>query len=53
VWIVFFEWFGPLVLHQGVYDPVDDWCIAGGGLVAWAIWQSRRHVPKRVMKSAV
>ena len=40
VWIVFFEWFGPLVLHHGVADPIDSWCIAGGGLVAWAIWTS-------------
>jgi len=40
VWMVFFEWFGPVILHRGVYDPIDDWCIAGGGLAAWAIWQN-------------
>jgi hypothetical protein len=39
VWMVFFEWFGPVILHHGVYDPIDDWCIAAGGLIAWAIWQ--------------
>jgi hypothetical protein len=39
VWIVFFEWFGPLILHVGVYDPMDDWSIAGGAVVAWALWQ--------------
>ena len=38
VWIIFFEWFGPLVLHQGVADPIDSWCMTGGGLVAWAVW---------------
>ena len=42
VWIVFFKCFGPVVLHRGVADPMDDWCIAGGGLVAWALWQSDR-----------
>jgi hypothetical protein len=41
VWIVFFKGFGPAVLHRGVNDPVDAWCIAGGGLVAWIIWQAR------------
>jgi hypothetical protein len=49
VWLVFFKWFGPVILHQGAYDPVDDWCIAGGGLVAWALWQwgrlTRLHQP--------
>jgi hypothetical protein len=39
VWNIFFEWFGPTVLHQGVSDPIDEWCLAGGGLAAWAIWQ--------------
>ena len=39
VWMVFFKWFGPLKMHHGVYDPIDDWCIAGGGFVAWLIWQ--------------
>ena len=26
-------------LHVGGYDPIDDWCIAGGGLAAWVLWQ--------------
>ncbi len=39
VWAVFFKWFGPLVLLRGVADPIDDWCIAGGGLAAWLLWQ--------------
>ncbi len=39
VWVIFFEWFGPIVLGRGVYDPVDAGCLAAGGLVAWALWQ--------------
>ena len=39
LWIVFFEWFGPLTLRHGVFDPIDNWCLAGGGLAAWALWQ--------------
>jgi hypothetical protein len=38
VWIVFFEWYGPKVLHHGAGDPIDSWCIAGGGFVAWLAW---------------
>lgn len=38
VWIVFFEWYGPLALRHGVADPVDSWCMAIGGVVAWIIW---------------
>ena len=38
VWIVFFEWFGPVILRHGTYDPIDDWCLAGGGIAAWALW---------------
>jgi len=39
VWMVFFEWFGPAVLRHGIYDPLDDWAIAIGGLIAWMLWQ--------------
>jgi hypothetical protein len=39
VWMVFFKGFGPVILHHGVADPIDDWCIAGGGLLAWALWR--------------
>jgi hypothetical protein len=39
VWIVFFKWFGPFVLHRGVADTIDDWCYLGGGVIAWLIWQ--------------
>jgi hypothetical protein len=39
VWIVFFKSFGPSVLHQGVPDPIDSWCIGIGGLVAWFVWR--------------
>jgi len=39
VWIVFFKWFGPVVMHHGVADPIDSWCFAGGGLVAWVVWR--------------
>ena len=46
VWMIFFEWFGPLYLHKGVADPIDAWCIAGGGLASWLIWQSYVHVRK-------
>ena len=45
VWMIFFEWFGPRVLHHGVADPVDAWCIAGGGLISWTIWQGERFMP--------
>ena len=56
VWIVFFKWFGPVVLHHAVYDPIDDWCLAGGGLIAWLLWQRdrllrwlmRAHQPKTI-----
>jgi hypothetical protein len=53
VWDVFFEWFGPLVLHRGVADPFDAWCIAGGGLVAWALWRGGRTARRVVSKSPV
>lgn len=39
VWDVFFKWYGPVVMHVGVYDPLDIWCITGGGFVAWMLWQ--------------
>lgn len=39
VWIPFFKWFGPAVLHRGVADFTDVWCFIGGGVVAWLIWQ--------------
>jgi hypothetical protein len=47
VWIVFFKWFGPVILHQGMSDPIDDGCIAGGGFLAWMLWQfsGRRQAP--------
>jgi hypothetical protein len=38
VWSIFFKWFGPRVLHQGVADLVDIGCFAGGGVVAWLLW---------------
>jgi hypothetical protein len=41
VWMVFFEWFGPKVLHHGVADPLDDLSITGGGVVAWVLWSLR------------
>ena len=40
MWDVFFEWFGPHYLHHGAGDPLDNLSIAGGGLVAWMIWQA-------------
>ena len=39
VWCLFFKWFGPFYLHRGVGDPIDAWCITGGGLVAWVLWK--------------
>jgi hypothetical protein len=39
VWSLFFKWFGPVVLHRSVADPVDVACYAGGGLAAWVIWR--------------
>jgi hypothetical protein len=41
VWSLFFKWFGPVVLHRSVADPVDVACYAGGGVVAWLLW----HLP--------
>ncbi len=38
VWSVFFKWFGPVVLHRSVVDPVDVACYAGGGVMAWLLW---------------
>jgi hypothetical protein len=46
VWSIFFKWFGPVVLHQSVTDPVDVACYAAGGIVAWLLW----HVPIRALK---
>ena len=39
VWCLFFKWFGPTVLHHGSRDPWDLLCYAGGGIVAWVLWQ--------------
>jgi hypothetical protein len=47
VWMVFFEWFGPKVLHRGVADPIDDWSIAGGGVMACLLWQ---YGPRLLMR---
>ena len=41
VWIFFFKWFGPVILLKGAEDPVDAWCMAFGGIFAWAIWHVR------------
>jgi hypothetical protein len=38
VWSIFFKWFGPVVLHRSVADPVDVACYAGGGVAAWLVW---------------
>jgi hypothetical protein len=43
VWSLFFKWFGPVVLHRSVMDPVDVACYAAGGIVAWLLW----HLPAR------
>ena len=42
VWMVFFEWFGPVILRHGTYDPLDNACIAAGGFVAWLLWRALR-----------
>jgi hypothetical protein len=52
VWIVFFKWFAPGVLHHSVADPIDAWCIAGGGFVAWTLWQGRGLAHKTSATSA-
>ena len=43
VWALFFEWFGPVVMHRSIGDPMDVLCYFIGGLVAWALW----HLPSR------
>jgi hypothetical protein len=47
VWSLFFKWFGPVVLHRSVIDPVDVLCYTGGGVVAWAVWQMAGRFPSR------
>jgi len=47
VWSVFFKWFGPVYFHQGVGDPIDIGCIAGGGLAAWIVWQLRARTEQK------
>ena len=39
VWALFFKGVGPALFHRSVADPVDLACYAGGGLVAWWLWQ--------------
>jgi hypothetical protein len=39
VWSLFYKWFAPAVLHHGAADPIDAACFAGGGMVAWLLWQ--------------
>jgi hypothetical protein len=41
VWSIFFKWYAPVVLHHGQADPSDILCYAGGGLVAWLLWQRK------------
>ena len=48
IWSLFFKWFGPTVLHQSVFDPVDIGCYCAGGLAAWVLWNYFPfHVAKR------
>ncbi len=47
VWSLFFKWFGPVVLHRSVADPVDIGCYAAGGLVAWLLWYRPVVVPQK------
>ncbi len=47
VWCVFFKWFGPVVLHQGVADPIDLACYSGGGVVAWLFWNYGPRLRRR------
>jgi hypothetical protein len=49
VWSIFFKWFGPVVLHRSVADPVDIACYAGGGVAAWLLWNFR---PRRRVGAA-
>lgn len=50
VWILFFEWFGPRVLHRGVGDPLDAGCYVMGGAIAWLIWHGlARSGPRRTV----
>jgi hypothetical protein len=37
-WSIFFEVFGPFVLHKGVSDKWDVVAYAVGGIVAWLWW---------------
>jgi hypothetical protein len=51
VWSLFFKWFGPVVLHRSVADPVDVVCYAGGGVVAWLLWNFGRSGPENEGKA--
>jgi len=49
VWVVFFEWFGPMFFHRGTSDWGDALCYAAGGAMAWLLWHARR--PAIVMRA--
>jgi hypothetical protein len=38
MWSLFFKGFSPLVLHRSVWDPIDIFCYAVGGLMGWLFW---------------
>ena len=53
VWSVFFEWFGPAVLHRGVSDWIDAACYAAMGMMAWLVWNHDGFVMMRGLKERV
>jgi len=50
VWSIFFEWFGPVALHQGTSDWIDAVCYMVTGVVAWLIWNHDGFVMMRGLK---
>jgi len=47
IWSLFFKWFGPVVLHRSVIDPVDVLAYIAGGVAAWMLWQRHAGRPAR------
>jgi hypothetical protein len=45
IWSLFFEWFGPVVLHHSTADLDDVWCYLGGGIASWLIWNYGPRLP--------
>lgn len=52
VWSLFFEGFGPFILHHGTSDLVDVLAYAAGALVCGLWWNRRSWIPARAVLPA-